>query len=172
MDRRARHVAIVKAILAALFLVVVVLALPNPVSIGVGLFDLACVPVFVLLARRAPRFATYVLILETALALTPRQFVQGYVNGVNWPIYIVIPLIAAYMLREPRAAMIGAGLTAVVSLPVMLIAALTLPPAMHQADIITLIVFVLGLMIGVGVIMAAMHRENGSEGSGERPGTC
>ena len=158
-SRRARNVALVKSVLALLFLLIVAVTQPNPIGIVVSLLDLAFVPLFVLLARRIPRAAAYALIVETALALTPRQFVQGYVNGVNWPIYIVIPLIAAYMLREPRAIAWGAGLTAVIALPAMTIAALTLPPGAHSSDIVTLLVFVLGLMIGASVIVGDMLRE-------------
>lgn len=156
---RVRNIARVKAILALLFLAVVVLTMPNPISIGVGVLDLLCVPAFVLLARRMPRAATYGLILETALALTPRQFVQGYVNGVNWPIYIAIPLIAPYVLRQPGATRVSAALTALVALPVMLTAAITLPPGMKQADVWTLLVFVAGLMIGAAFIVGDLLRE-------------
>ncbi len=154
--RRARNVACVKALLAGIFLVVVVFTLPSPVSLIVSLIDLAFVPVFVLLARQSPRVAAYALVLETAAALTPRQFVQGYVNAVNWPIYILIPLIAVYMLRTPRAGLWSALITAAVALPVMTLAALTLPPGMRPADVFTAIVFVTGLMMGAAVVVSDM----------------
>jgi hypothetical protein len=69
--RRARNVAIVKAILAGFFLLIVVFTLPSPVSLIVSLVDLAFVPVFVRLAQRLPQVAAYALVVETAL--TPRQ---------------------------------------------------------------------------------------------------
>jgi hypothetical protein len=156
--RRARNVAIVKAILAGFFLLIVVFTLPSPVSLIVSLVDLAFVPVFVRLARRSPQVAAYALVLETALALTPRQFVQGYVNAVNWPIYIVIPLIAVYMLRTLHAGMWGAILTGVVALPVMALAALILPPGMRPSDVFTALAFVTGLMIGAAIVVSDMVR--------------
>jgi hypothetical protein len=150
--RRFRIVAAVKAVVAALFLIIVALTLRNGVSIAVSVLDLALIPVFVVLARRWPRLATYGLVLQTALFLTPRQFVQGYVNGVNWPIYIVLPMIAGYILMEGRAILIGAALTGGVALPVMLVAALTLPPGMQRADVFTAIAFVSGLMLALALI--------------------
>jgi hypothetical protein len=158
--RRVYNIALVKGALAALFLAVVAFTLPHPVSLGVSVLDLAGVPLFVWLARRWPRFAAYALVAETALALTPRQFVQGYVNGINWPIYIVIPLIAAYLLRDARAAAWGAGLTALIALPVMLVATLTLPAGMRPADVWTLLVFVLGLMLGAALLVGDMLRSS------------
>ena len=152
MLSRFRTVAIVKAVVAALFLAIVALTLRNTVSTVVSLIDLALIPFFVWLARRHPRAATYGLVVETALFLTPRQFVQGYVNGVNWPIYIVLPMIAGYVLMEGRAALIGALLTGVIALPAMLLAALTLPPGMQRSDVFTAIAFVLGLMLALALI--------------------
>jgi hypothetical protein len=151
-EERFRTVALVKAVVAALFLVIVVLTLRNPISIIVSLIDLALIPFFVWLAKRHPRAAAYGLVVETALFLTPRQFVQGYVNGVNWSIYIVLPVIAGYVLMEGRAMLIGAALTGVVALPVMLLAALTLPPSMQRSDVFTAIAFVLGLMLALALI--------------------
>jgi hypothetical protein len=152
VESRFRTVAIVKAAVAALFLIIVALTLRSPVSIAVSLIDLALIPFFVWLARRHPRAAAYGLVVETALFLTPRQFVQGYVNGVNWPIYIVLPMIAGYVLMEGRAVLIGTALTGVVALPVMLLAALTLPPGMTRGDVFTAIAFVLGLMLALALI--------------------
>jgi hypothetical protein len=160
LTRRSRIVAIVKAGLALLFLLVVAFTLPHPVSIAVGVLDLLLVLVYALLARRFPRAATYALIVETALALTPRQFVQGYVNGVNWPIYIVLPLIAAYVMRERRAVLVSAVLTALIAVPVMLAAAFTLPPGMRPGDVLTLVVFVTGLMLGAAFAMGDIWRRS------------
>lgn len=155
---RFRNVAIVKAVVAALFLIIVALTLRNTISIAVGLIDLALIPFFVWLARRYPYAATYGVVVETALFLMPRQFVQGYVNGVNWPIYIVLPMIAGYVLMEGRAVLIGALLTGVVALPAMLLAALTLPPGMQRSDVFTAIAFVLGLMLALTLIGRDMLR--------------
>lgn len=150
--RRFRIVALVKAAVAALFLIIVALTLRNAVSIAVSLLDLLLIPAFLWLARRQPRLATYALVVQTALFLTPRQFVQGYVNGVNWPIYIVLPMIAGYILLEGRAVMNAALLVGLVALPVMLTAALMLPPGMQRADVFTLLAFVLGLMLALALI--------------------
>jgi hypothetical protein len=154
--RRVRTVAMIKAVVATLFFAIVLFTLGHPVSIVVSVVDLALIPVFVWLAKRHPRAATYGLVIETALFLTPRQFVQGYVNGVNWPIYIVIPLIAGYLLMQPHACVIGAILTGIIALPVMLVAALTLPPGMQRADVFTLIAFVIGLMLALARVGKAM----------------
>ena len=152
LTRRVRIVAVVKAVVATLFFAIVLSTLRNPVSIVVSLLDLALIPFFVWLARRNPHAAAYGLVIETALFLTPRQFVQGYVNGVNWPIYIVLPMIAGYILMQGRAVLIGALLTGLVALPVMLVAAFTLPPGMQRSDVATLIVFVIGLMVALALI--------------------
>jgi hypothetical protein len=156
--RRFRIVAMVKAVVATLFLVIAALTLRNAVSIAVSVIDLLLIPVFLILARRRPRLAVYGLLVETALFLTPRQFVQGYVNGVNWPIYIVLPMIAGYVLMEGRAVLIGALLTGLIAVPVMLVAALTLLPGMQRADVFTSIAFVLGLMLALAVIGRDMLR--------------
>lgn len=155
---RMRIVAVVKAVVATLFFVIVLFTLRHPVSIIVSMIDLALIPVFVWLAPRAPRLATYGLVMETALFLTPRQFVQGYVNGVNWPIYIVLPLIAGYILMEARAFLWGLLFTAIIALPVMLIAAFMLPVGMKQGDVFTLIVFVIGLMVAAALVVRDILR--------------
>jgi hypothetical protein len=155
---RLRRVALVKALVAAAFLLIVAFTLGHPISLVVGLADLALIPFFVWLAGRHPRAAAYGLVVETALALTPRQFVQGYVNGVNWPIYIVLPLIAGYVLRDGWAALIGAALTALIAVPVMLLAALALPAGATRADMLTLIAFVVGLLMAVTVVTRDLLR--------------
>lgn len=156
LSRRVKNIAIVKAVVASLFFVVVLFTLPHPASIIASVIDLALIPFFVWLARRNPTAAAYGWVIETALFLTPRQFVQGYVNGVNWPIYIVIPMIAGYILMQGRAVLIGAVLTAAIALPVMLLAAFTLPPAMQRSDVFTLIAFVTGLMLALALITRDM----------------
>ena len=153
---RARKVGLVKFIIAALFFGVVLVNLRHPATIIVSVLDLALVPVFVWLAPRRPQLAAYGMVLSTALLLTPRQFVQGYVNGINWPIYIVVPLIGGYLLMTRRGLIISAILTGMVTLPAMLIATLTLPPGMTRADTLTLLVFVVGLVIGCAVIVGDM----------------
>jgi len=157
--QRVYRIAVVKAVVAALFFVIVLATLGNPVSIAVSVLDLALIPVFVIVARTSPPLAAYGLVIETALSLTPRQFVQGYVNGVNWPIYIVLPVIAGYILLQGRAVIIGLGLTMGVALPVMLVAAFTLPPGMGRSDVFTLIAFVTGLMLALALIARDMLRE-------------
>lgn len=156
--RRMRMVLLAKAAVATAFLGVVLFTLPHPVSLAVSAVDLALIPAFYVLARRSVTWATYVLVAETALGLTPRQFVQGYVNGVNWPIYIVLPLIAGYVLMSPRALRAGFVITLAIGLPVMLIAAATLPPGMRPADVLTLIVFVCGLSAAAAAVIADLIR--------------
>jgi hypothetical protein len=151
-QQRLRRVALIKAVVAAAFLLIVAFTLRHPVSLIVSLADLALIPFFVWLAGRHPRVATYGLVLETALALTPRQFVQGYVNGVNWPIYIVLPLIAGYVLREGRAALVSAALVALIAVPAMLVAALALPAGATRADVLSLAAFVTGLMLATALV--------------------
>jgi hypothetical protein len=124
----------------------------------VSLADLALIPLFVWLAGRSPRVAAYGLVLETALALTPRQFVQGYVNGVNWPIYIVLPLIAGYVLRDGRAVLIGAVLTSLTAIPAMLLAALTLPAGATRTDMLSLAAFVIGLLLATALTVRDLVR--------------
>jgi len=153
LQRRVRTVAIIKAILAMLFLVIVAFTVRHPISILVSVADLALIPFFAWLAKRHPRAAAYGLTIETALFLTPRQFVQGYVNGVNWPIYIVVPLIAGYILMDGRAAGIGMLLTSLIATPAMLLAALTLPPGATRADVLTLAAFVTGLMAAATLVL-------------------
>ncbi len=151
-QQRLRRVALIKAVVAAAFLLIVAFTLRHPVSLIVSLADLGLIPFFVWLAGRHPRAATYGLVLETALALTPRQFVQGYVNGVNWPIYIVLPLIAGYVLREGRAALVSAALVALIAVPAMLVAALALPAGATRADVLSLAAFVIGLMLATALV--------------------
>ena len=156
MSQRARRVGLVKFIVAALFFAVVLVNLRHPATIAVSVLDLALVPVFVWLSARRPHLAAYGMVLSTALLLTPRQFVQGYVNGINWPIYLLVPLIGGYILMTRRALFISTLLTGLVALPAMLIAALTLPPGMSRSDVFTLIAFIAGLMIGGTIIIGDM----------------
>lgn len=173
VQRRFRNVAIVKAVIAGLFLAIVLVTLGHPVSIAVSLVDLALIPLFVRLAKHHPRAAVYGLVAQTALFLTPRQFVQGYVNGVNWPIYIVLPLIAGYVLCDGRGSMYAAALTGLIAIPAMLLAALTLPPGMTRADVLTLAAFVVGLAVAAALVMALTVKQerlgqqvNGTDASG------
>jgi hypothetical protein len=155
-DHRVRRVVIVKFTIALIFGVVVLLNLRHPATIFVTVLDLALGPIFVWLARRRPQLAAYGLVLSTALLLSPRQFAQGYVNGINWPIYIVVPLIGGYLLRTRRALLISTLITCTIALPMMLLAALTLPPRITYAEVLTLIVFIVGLLVGCAVIVGDM----------------
>lgn len=152
----------VKAALAVAFLALVALTLRHPISLAVSALDLALIPLFAWLSHRHLKAATYGLIAQTALFLLPRQFVQGYVNGVNWPIYIVLPAIAAFVLAERRAALIGAGVTAAIALPSMALAALILPPAISRAEVLTLLAFILGLTVALGLVLS--HRSTDAAG--------
>lgn len=150
---RARRVGLVKFVIAFIFGIVVLLNLRHPATIIVTVLDLILVPVFVWLAPRRPQLAAYGLVLSTALLLTPRQFAQGYVNGINWPIYIGVPLIGGYILQTRRALLISTLITCAIALPMMLLAALTLPPKITQAEVLTLIVFIVGLLIGCALVI-------------------
>jgi hypothetical protein len=151
--QRAWRVGLVKFIVASIFGIVVLLNLRHPATIFVTVLDLVLVPVFVWLAPRRPQWAAYGMVISTALLLTPRQFAQGYVNGINWPLYIVVPLIGGYILHTRRALLISTLITLVIALPTMLLAALTLPPKITQAEVVTLIVFIVGLLIGCAVVL-------------------
>ena len=153
---RARRVGLIKFVIAFVFGIVVLLNLRHPATIIVTVLDLVLVPVFVWLARRRPQLAAYGLVVSTALLLTPRQFAQGYVNGINWPIYIVVPLIGGYILQTRRALLISTLITCAIALPMMLLAALTLPPKITQAEVITLIVFIVGLLIGCALVIGTL----------------
>ena len=153
LAHRARRVGLVKFIIAFIFGIVVLLNLRHPATLIVTALDLVLVPFFVWLAPRRPHLAAYGLVISTALLLTPRQFAQGYVNGINWPIYIVVPLIGGYILRTRRALLASTAITCAIALPAMLLAALTLPPKITQAEVITLIVFIVGLLIGCAVVV-------------------
>jgi len=74
------------------------------------------------------------------------------VNGVNWPIYIVLPLIAGYVLREGRAALVSAALVALIAVPAILLAALALPAGATRADVLSLAAFVIGLMLATALV--------------------
>ncbi len=156
---RARRVGLIKFIIAFIFGVVVLLNLRHPATILVTVLDLLLVPVFVWLAPRKPHWAAYGMVISTALLLTPRQFAQGYVNGINWPIYILVPLIGGYILRTRRALLISTCITCAIALPMMLLAALTLPPKITQAEVITLIVFITGLLVGGALVVGDLLRE-------------
>lgn len=140
---RARQIALIKAALAAVVLLIMLLTFPRPLPLLVSALDLALIPVYLWAVRRWPVAATYLLLAETALALTPRQFVQGYVNGVNWVLYIPLPLAAAYVLRNGQALRNATLLVSAIAGPIMLVAALTLPPQIGRADVLALVGYVL-----------------------------
>ncbi len=156
--QRLRMVLVVKATLAFVFLLIVWLTIPNPISLGAAALDLALLAPIAWLGKRHPQPATYLLIAQTALFLTPRQFVQGYVNGVNWVIYVALPMIAVFVLRSRRAAWSGLAITLVVALPAMLSATLALPPAITRADVLTLVAFVCGVMAALTVVLGSSLR--------------
>ncbi|MFN3706101.1 MAG: hypothetical protein ACK4WM_08960 [Thermoflexales bacterium] len=156
--QRLRMVLIAKAALALAFLAIVWLTMPNPVSLSAAALDLALLAPIAWLGKRHPQPATYLLIAQTALFLTPRQFVQGYVNGVNWVIYVALPMIAVFVLRSRRAAWSGLAITLLVALPAMLSAALVLPPAITRADVLTLIAFVGGVMTALALVLSSSMR--------------
>ncbi len=143
-----------KAVVAAAFLALVALTLRHPVSLIVGALDLLLLPIFWRLAQRDLALATHALVAQTALFLLPRQFVQGYVNGVNWVIYVVLPAIAVFVLGTSRAAALSTMLTALIALPSMAAAIWLLPPGITRSDVITLAAFVLALMIALGWLLA------------------
>lgn len=153
-QRRFALVLRIKAVVAVVFLILVALTLRHPVSMAVGALDVLLLPAFWRLAQRNVTVATHLLVAQTALFLLPRQFVQGYVNGVNWVIYIVLPAIAAFVLGTARAAVLGTALTALIALPSMAAAIWLLPPGITRGDVITLAVFVLALMVALAWLLA------------------
>jgi hypothetical protein len=147
--RRVRQIAAIKGVLALVVLAVMLLTFPRPLPLVVAALDLALVPLYAWLGPRYPATATYLLVAQTALALTPRQFVQGYVNGVNWVFYLPLPLAAQYVLAGRRAGLYGAALTSVIALPVMLAAALTLEPRAERQDIFALLMYIMVVLWGI-----------------------
>jgi hypothetical protein len=153
--RRVRRIAVIKATLATVVLLIMVFTFPYPLPLAVAVLDLLLVGVYVVVAPRYPHTSTYLLVVQTALALTPRQFVQGYVNGINWVLYIPLPLAAAYVLGTRRSVWRAAALVSAVALPVTSFAALSLPPRIERAEVLTLIAYILVVLWGV----AWLHTE-------------
>jgi hypothetical protein len=151
-QRRVREIAVIKAALAAVVLVIMIITFPRPLALLVAAADVLLVPVYVLLARRYPVLATYLLAAETALALTPRQFLQGYVNGINWVFYLPLPLAAAYVIGSRRSIIHATIVVLVVALPVILLAALTLPAQITRAEVLTLIAYLVVVLVGLAWI--------------------
>jgi hypothetical protein len=149
------RLAWIKGCLGALVLVIMLRTFPYPLPLTVSVIDLILVPVYVWGARRYPIAFTYALIAETTLAFTPRQFVQGYVNGINWVFYIPLPLAAWYIARTRRAAILGGLLVTVIAMPIMLIAAIVLPPRVERSDLFTLIAYVVVVLWGALGLVAA-----------------
>ncbi|MCS7087546.1 MAG: hypothetical protein NZL91_02450 [Thermoflexales bacterium] len=152
-QQRFAWVLRVKAAVATVFLVIVALTLRHPVSLAFGALDLLLIPLFWRLSQRDLAWATHGLVVQTALFLLPRQFVQGYVNGVNWVIYLVLPAAAVFVLGTPRAAALSTALTALVAAPSMAVAIWLLPPHITRSDVITLAVFVLSLMTALAFLL-------------------
>jgi len=149
MTTRIREIAIIKAVLAAVVFVIMLITFPRTLPLIVSVLDLLAVPVYLWAARRWPVTATYLAIAETALALTPRQFVQGYVNGINWVLYLPLPLAAAYVIGSRRALVRATILVTSISAPIMLLAALTLPARIEQGEILTLLAYMLVVLWGI-----------------------
>ncbi|MFN8418008.1 MAG: hypothetical protein U0528_01990 [Anaerolineae bacterium] len=159
---RIRQIAIVKAVLAAVVLLIMLITFPRPLPLLVAVLDLLLVPVYVLIARRYPITATYLLLAETALALTPRQFVQGYVNGINWVLYLPLPLAASYVIGSHRAPIRATILVTVIALPITLIAALTLEPRLERSEVFTLIAYLMVVLWALAWLGVGQRRVDGS----------
>lgn len=149
IKQRVYQIAIIKAVLASVVFVIMLLTFRFPLPLTVALLDLATVPVYLWLARRNPVAATYALVIATALALTPRQFVQGYVNGINWVLYLPLPLAAAYVVGRRQALIFATIGVLVVALPITLLAAFTLPPQISRGEVITLVAYLTVVLWGL-----------------------
>jgi hypothetical protein len=165
IDARIRDIALIKAVLATAVLVIMFLTFRYPVPLLVAGIDLLLVPVYVWAAKRWPIPATYLLVAQTALALTPRQFVQGYVNGINWVFYLPLPLAAVYVLSYPRALINATIIVSTIAAPITLAAALTLEPRISRADVLTLIAYLIIVLWGVTwlgyrLVTAHEHKHN------------
>jgi hypothetical protein len=166
LQRRVREIAAIKATLAAVVLAIMLITFPRPLPLVVSALDLLSVPLYVWAARRWPVTATYLLVATTALALTPRQFVQGYVNGINWLLYLPLPLAGAYVISSRSALLRATILVTLISTPIMLLAALTLEPRLQRGDILTLVAYVIVVLWGitwVGSRLVRDHRRAASE---------
>jgi hypothetical protein len=157
---RIRDIAVIKAVLASVVLIIMLVTFRRELPLLVALLDLIGVPIYVWAARRWPVTATYVLVAQTALALTPRQFVQGYVNGINWLFYLPLPLAAAYVLDSHRALFRATILVMGISVPIMVTAALTLEPKLERGEVLTLVAYVLVVMAGLGWVGSRLMRED------------
>lgn len=153
MIGRAQRIAAIKAVLAAAVLAIMWFTFRYPLPLAVGVLDLVLIVPYVWAVKRYPKMATYLLLAETALALTPRQFVQGYVNGVNWVLYVPLPVAAAYVLGR-KSLQTATLLVTVIALPITGLAALTLPPQVSRTEILTLIAYVLVVIWGVSWLSA------------------
>ena len=149
IQQRVNQIALIKAVLATVVFVIMLLTFRFPLPLTVSLLDLATVPLYLWLARRRPVAATYALVIATALALTPRQFVQGYVNGINWVLYLPLPLAAAYVVGRRQALIFATIGVLAVALPITLLAAVTLPPQISRVEVITLIAYLTVVLWGI-----------------------
>ncbi len=153
MIQRAQRVAAIKGVLAAVVLLIMFLTFRFPVPLLVAALDLLLIIPYVRVVHRYPKTATYLWLAQTVLALTPRQFVQGYVNGVNWVLYVPMPIAATYILGRP-ALRTAALLVTLIAVPIMLLAALTLPAQVNRTEILTLIAYVVVVIWGVSWLSA------------------
>lgn len=149
MQARIRDIAVIKAILSTVVLVIMFFTFRRELPLLVSALDLLVVPLYLWAARRWPITATYLLVAETALALTPRQFVQGYVNGINWLFYLPLPLAAAYVLSSRQALFRATILVTLISLPIMLLAALTLEARLERNDVLTFVAYLIVVLWGL-----------------------
>jgi hypothetical protein len=159
MQTRVRDIAVIKAVLAAVVFAIMLITFRRTIPLLVSILDLLAVPVYLWAARRWPVAATYLAIAETALALTPRQFVQGYVNGINWLLYLPLPLAAAYVIGSRQALVRATILVTGISAPIMLIAALTLPAHIERGEILTLVSYVLVVLWGTTWLSSRVIQE-------------
>jgi hypothetical protein len=149
MQARVRDIALIKAILSTVVLVIMFFTFRRELPLLVSALDLLVVPLYLWAARRWPVTATYLLVAETALALTPRQFVQGYVNGINWLFYLPLPLAAAYVLSSRQVLVRATILVTLISVPIMLLAALTLEARLERSEVLTFIAYLIVALWGL-----------------------
>lgn len=167
---RARRIAVIKAVLAGVTLLIMLITFPYPIPLAVAAIDLLLIPVFLILVRINPTLATYLLVIQTTLAFTPRQFTQGYVNGINWVFYLPIPSAAAYILSSRAALWRATIIVTAIALPIMLTAALTLPPMVTRAEILTFIAYLVVVLWGFAWINSADKGERSSSHGSRRDG--
>ena len=99
--------------------------------------------------------------------IDPDVFPAGGLGGADAGDFLRNHPADAHFLIEFADGSRGVILTGIVALPVMALAALTLPPGMRPGDVFTALAFVTSLMVGAAIIVSDMVRDEPSVKSDE-----